>query len=160
MFLIHDQELELETSEIYFIIGLSHRGELIQLYGGKPTGVSVNMILAEHCPETLKSKSGKVDIMTIHDLVLKVLLLTINRVVGAQASHESNKSKFQYDIDCMSLTIFNWVESMKVNMKHQLSKCKAGNLRKFGYGYVLVTFFLEWIPLFHYQLEDVNPPRP
>lgn len=67
--------------------------------------------------------------MTIQDLVLRVLLLTINRVDGAQAQHETNKSKFQYAIDCTVPTIFNRVEAMKVNMKCQLSKAKVGNLK-------------------------------
>ena len=85
----------------------------------------MNTLLVELCPEALKSKSGKVDIMTINDLLMKVLLLTINRVDGDQALHESNESKFYYVIDFTALTIFNWVEAMKVNMKRQFSKPKA-----------------------------------
>lgn len=107
VFVIHDQELELETSDIYFITELSRIGEPVQLYGGKHIRVNVNTPLAKHCLEALKSKSCKVDIITIGDLVLKVLLLTINKVVGAQALNESNKSKFQYAIDCMAATVFN-----------------------------------------------------
>lgn len=36
VFVIHDQEFELETLDIYFITRLSRRGETIQLYGGRP----------------------------------------------------------------------------------------------------------------------------
>ena len=150
--MIGDQELEIETSDIYFITGLFRRGEPVQLYGDRPIRVSVNTLLAKHCPEAMKFKRSKVDIMTIGDPVLKVLLLTINRVVEAQALHESNKSKFQYTIDCMMPTVFNWVEAMKVNMKRELFKCKVGNLRQFGYRSILVALCLEQIPLFHYQL--------
>lgn len=127
--MIWDQNLELETSYIYFITELSRRGEPVNLYGSKPIGESVNMMFVEHFPEVLKSKSRKVDNMIIGDLVLKVLLLTINRVVGVQALHESNNSKFQYVIDYTMSIVFNWVESMKVNMKNQLSKAKVGNLK-------------------------------
>lgn len=76
--MIHDKEMELETSNIYFIIRLSCRGEPIQLYGGRPIGASVNMLLSQHFPGALKSASSKIEIMTINDLVLKVILLTIN----------------------------------------------------------------------------------
>ena len=108
------------------------------------------MLLAEHCPKALKSKSGKVEIATIRDLTLRVLLLTINRVAGSQAVHETNKSKFLYAIDCAAPTIFNWAKAMKINIKRQLTKSKAGNLKKFCYGSILVTFFLERVLLFQY----------
>lgn len=85
VFMIRDQELELETSDIYFITGLSQRGEPVNLYGSRPIGASVIMLLAEHCLEALKLKSDKIEIMNFWDLVLRVLLLTINIVVGAQA---------------------------------------------------------------------------
>lgn len=49
---------------------------------------------------------------------------------------------------------------MKVNMKHQFSKAKAGNLKQFRYGSILVIFLLEQIPLFHYYLTEVNLPLP
>lgn len=106
-FMIRDQELELETSDIYFIIGLSQIGDPVNLYGSRPIGASVTMLLVEHYLEALKLKSDKIEIMTVRDLVLRVLLLTITKVAGAQAQHETNKSKFQYVIDCMSPTIFN-----------------------------------------------------
>lgn len=83
IFIIGDQELELETSDIYFITGLSRRGEQVNLYGPQPIGTSISMLIAEHFPEALKSKSGKIEIATIRDLTLRVLLLTINRVAGS-----------------------------------------------------------------------------
>lgn len=67
--------------------------------------------------------------MSIDNLVLKALPLTTNKVAGVQALHDSNKSKFQYAIDCTVPTIFNLAEAMKVNMKRQLSKAKGGNLK-------------------------------
>ena len=79
VFVIYDQELELETLDIYFITRLCHGGGLVQLYGAKP----IDILLGEHCPEALKSKTNKDGIMTINYLLLKVLLLTTNRVVGA-----------------------------------------------------------------------------
>lgn len=92
--IINDEELELETLDIYFIERLSQRGELVNLYALRLIGGSVNMLHAEHCLQALKSKSGKIKIMTIWDLMLRVLLFTINRVVVSQAPNELNKSNF------------------------------------------------------------------
>lgn len=117
VFVIHDQELGLETSNIYFITGLSRRVEPVQLYGGRSIGASVNMLLAQHCLGARKSTNGKIDIMTINELVLKVILLTINSVAGDQALHESKKSCFQYVMDYLAPTVFKWAKAMKVNMK-------------------------------------------
>ena len=146
--MIHDQELELETLDIYFIVGLSRRGEPVNLYGSRPIGASITILHVEHFPEAHKSKSGKIEISSVRDLTLRVLLLAINNVAGSQAERETNKSKFLYAIDCTSPTIFNWAEAMKMNIKHQLSKAKVGNLKKFGSGSTVVTFFLERVPLF------------
>lgn len=157
--MICDQELELETSDIYFITGLSQRGDRVNLYGSRTIGASVTVLLAEHCLEALKSNSGKIEIMIVWDITLRVLLLTINRVTGAQV-HETKNSKFQYAINYTMPTILNWAKAMKINMKRQLSKAKVGKLKQFFYRSVLVTFFLERVPLFHYQLAEVELPLP
>jgi len=156
IFIIGDYELKLETSNIYFITGLSRRGEPVNLYGSQPIGASISMLLAKHCLEALKSKRGKIEIATVLDLTLRVLLLTINRVAGSQVVHETNKSKFLYSIDFTTSTFFNWVEAMNINIKHQLTKSKVGNLKKFFFGSVLMTFSLEQVPLFQYQLAEVD----
>jgi len=77
-------------------------------------------------------------------------MLTINRVVRSQAEHETNKSKFLYAIDYTTPTIFNSAEAMKTNMKCQLSKAKVGNMKNFCFGSMLVTIFLEQVPLFQF----------
>lgn len=91
VFMICDQELEFETLDIYFITGLSQRGELVNIYGSRPIGESVTMLLAEQRPEALKSKTGNIDIMIVRYIALRVLLLTLNKVVWAQAYHQTNK---------------------------------------------------------------------
>lgn len=63
-------------------------------------------------------------------------------------------------MDCLTPTVFNWCEGLLANMKNQLTKCKTGCLKQFGYGSILVTFFLEHVPLFHYQWIEVDDPTP
>jgi len=52
--MIHDQELDLENSNIYLIIELPRRGEPVNLYGLRPIGESVTMLLADPYPKALK----------------------------------------------------------------------------------------------------------
>ena len=52
-----------------------------------------------------------------------------------------------YALECMAPTIFNWREGLLVNLKYHLTKCLRGELEQFGYGVVMVSFFLEQVPL-------------
>jgi hypothetical protein len=38
-------------------------------------------------------------------------------------------------------------------MKKQLTKCRSGGLKQFGYGSILVSFFLERVPVLCLQVE-------
>jgi hypothetical protein len=64
----------------------------------------------------------------------------------------------------MAPTMFNWCEGLLENMKDQLTKCKTGRLKQFGYGSILVSFFLERVPTMRLQRkeweEDPNPRDP
>ena len=83
IFVIGDQQLDLETSDIYFITELSRRGEIVNLHEPRLIGTSISTFLTKNFPEALKSKSGKIEISIVQDLTFRVLLLTINRVVGS-----------------------------------------------------------------------------
>ena len=48
-----------------------------------------------------------------------------------------------YALDAMGPTIFNWDEEFLVTFKEKLTKCCHGELKQFGYGTILVSFFLE-----------------
>ena len=52
-----------------------------------------------------------------------------------------------YVVECMAPTIFNWSEGLLVILKDQLTKFRRGELKKFGYGVGVVSFFLEIFPL-------------
>ena len=80
VFRLRDQTLELDVSDVYFITGLSQRGASPILTGSRPSREKIGEVKARVCPEAQFGKnSAKVDIATIHDLVLKVILFTITR---------------------------------------------------------------------------------
>ena len=51
-----------------------------------------------------------------------------------------------YAVECMRPTIYDWSTTLLSNMKHQLSECKVGRIRKFGFNSILSTFFFERVP--------------
>ena len=65
-------------------------------------------------------------------------------------------------IECLEPKIFNWSSAVLVNLKDQLSRCRNGKQKLFGYGSILVSFFLERVPLLrpHMVLPPPSPTEP
>ena len=117
-FTLRDQELEIDFSNSYFIIGLSQRGDTPVLTSTRPTMENMSMVINMVCPGAQKgSGSGKLDIQIILDLALKVVLHTITQVAGSQAPHEAKKTHLLLVIDFLTSTIFNSAKAMTINMK-------------------------------------------
>ena len=130
VFKLRDQVLELEVSDVYFITELSRRGPVPILIGSRPSGENMEQVMARVCPRTrIGLGSGKVDIHTVEDLALRVVLHTITRAAGSQDPHEATKSQLILASECMSPTLFDWATAVTVNMKRQLTKCKQAKLK-------------------------------
>jgi hypothetical protein len=67
------------------------------------------------------------------------------------APHMSLQIHFQCAIECMEPRVFNWCEGLLKNMKKQLTKCGTDRLKQFGYGSILVSLFLERVPILYLQ---------
>ena len=117
-FKLRDQVLELEVSDFYFLIGLSRRGPIPIMIGTRPFGENMLMAMERVCPGAQTgSGSGKVDIHTVPDLALRVVLHTITRAVGSQAPHEATKIQLLLASECMNPTIFDWATAVTMNIK-------------------------------------------
>ena len=56
--------------------------------------------------------------------------------------------------------MFNWADVVLHSIRKQLTKCRRGDLKQFGYGSLLVSFFLERVPLLSLQVEwNLTAPR-
>jgi hypothetical protein len=42
--------------------------------------------------------------------------------------------------------VYSWCTLLLANMKSQLTECKMGIKRKFGFASILCSFFSEWVP--------------
>ena len=50
-------------------------------------------------------------------------------------------------LECMDPKIFNWSEALIMSLKDQLTKFCWGDFEKFGYSSIVVSFFLDRVPL-------------
>lgn len=94
IFIIGDQELELEVANIYIITGLSRRAERIQLFRTHRGGESTSALIRRHFPGEETKMSGKVKIMTVDNLPLRMILHTMAHIAKSQALHYISKSQF------------------------------------------------------------------
>jgi hypothetical protein len=80
-------------------------------------------------------------------------------MAGSSTPHMALHIYFQYVIECTDPRVFNWADAVLRSIKRQLTKCRQGNLEQFRYRYLLVSFFLERVPLLRLQV-DWNIPGP
>jgi hypothetical protein len=60
----------------------------------------------------------------------------------------------------MNPWVFNWCEGLLKNLKKQLAKCRSGWLKQFGYRSILVSLFLEMVPILCLQHVEWGIPAP
>ena len=130
VFKLRDQVLEPEVSDVYFIIGLSRRGLVPIFTSSRPSSENMEQLMARVClGARTGSGSGKVDIHTVQDLALRVVLHTIVWATGSQAPHEATKAQLILASKCMSPTLFDWATAVTTNIKKQLTRCKQVKIR-------------------------------
>jgi hypothetical protein len=73
------------------------------------------------------------------------------QIINSHSLHMDLQSYFHYAIDCTEPRVFNWCDGLLHSIKSQLTKSKNGELKQFGYGSILASFFLERFP--HLRLQ-------
>ena len=93
--------LTIDVEDIYFLIGLSHKGIPVVLIGPQGGEQSIDDMNDDHCSIGTHLVCGKIPIKHIIDRQLSTITFTIEKVAGTRAAC------LRYAIECMSPTIFN-----------------------------------------------------
>jgi hypothetical protein len=153
VFNVRAHTLTIDIEDIYFLTGLSGRGSYVSLTGSRRGGLKMSEYCRQYCVPEAERQRGKVAIWGVTDLTLHTIFFTIARMVGSVAPHMALESYFQYAIECTEPRVFNWADAVLRSLKKQLTKCRRGDLKQFGYGSLLVSFFCERVPVFRLQAE-------
>ena len=78
---------------------------------------------------------------------LSTVSFIIEKVVGRMDSHQMTRAHMLYALECMDPKIFNRSEALIMSLKDQLTKCHWGDFEMFGYSAIVVSFFLDRVPL-------------
>ena len=102
----------------------------------------------------------KIPIKAVVDGPLRTILFTMHRVVGSQGVHQASRVHMLYAIEAMAPIVFNWVEYLLLIFKDQVTKCRQGELKQFGFGSILACFFFERVPQMRPQVVFTELRRP
>jgi len=143
MFNLQGETLELTVEDIYFITGLSQRGALVNLEGTSRGGdpLSVQNYVDMFCTLGTQKRGSSVIIADIQDFTLQVLASTIVRLSGSSGLHMATRNQMRVAVDCFRGALYDWCSRVLPIMKRQLSDCRRGRRKFFGYASILVAFF-------------------
>ena len=145
MFDLQGETLEITTEDMYFITGLSQRGALVNLDGTDKGDdpLSIQNYIDVFCTPGTQKRGSCVPIAHIRDFTLQVLTSTIVRITGSSSLHLATQNQIRLAVDCMHGALYDCCLGVVPIMKRQLSDCKRGRRKNFGYSSILVTFYFE-----------------
>ena len=89
-FMLEGQSLVPTTEDIYFLTGLSRRGEPVN-FQTFPTGPSkVSELIAEYCEAGTDCRGSSVPVSKITNLALQTILLLIGWITSSSAVHQAS----------------------------------------------------------------------
>ena len=109
--------------------------------GGDP--LSVQNYIDIYCEPGTQKRCIYIPIVHIHNFPLQVLMSTIVRVAGSLSLHLATQNQMRLAVDCMQGALYDWCSGVIPIMRKQLSDCKRGRKKNFGYSSMLVAFLFE-----------------
>ena len=92
-FLVGDQLLDIEVDDIYFLIGLSHRGERVEFNDREGGGELVESYIKDLCANGTHRQGGKLSIQHVMDIPLRTILYTMTCIADSTSAHLDSKSQ-------------------------------------------------------------------
>jgi hypothetical protein len=89
---------------------------------------------------------SQLPIREINNISLNIVVLVLTRITGLASLHQASRPLMFYVVECLRPTIYDWCTSLLANMKSQLTECKEGSKRNFGFASILCNFFFERVP--------------
>jgi hypothetical protein len=142
-FMLEGQSLVPTTEDIYFLTGLSRRGEPVN-FRTFPSGPhSISELIGLYCEAGTERSSSQVPISKITDLLLQAIVLLIGWMTGSAALHQASRAQMNCAVQCLNAQIFDWSTTLLDCMKRQLTDCRLRTQRNFGFRTILCSFFFE-----------------
>jgi hypothetical protein len=87
-FNLDGQPLRIEVEDIYFLTGLSHRGEVVNLKSWKAgSGMNIEDYIATHCITGTNKVGSQLPIRAINNMSLNIVVLVLAWITGSASLH-------------------------------------------------------------------------
>ena len=120
-FLVGDQYLDIEVDDIYFLTGLSCRGEMVEFCGQGGGGEPVESYIRDLCAKGTFRQGGKLPIQHVTDIPLCTILYTVTGIAGSTSTHLASKRQVMISIRTIDGVVFDWCSGLLTNLKDQLT---------------------------------------
>ena len=108
--------------------------------------LSVQNYINIYCELGTRKRGSCIPIVHIRNFPLQVLAITIVRVAGSSSLHLATRNQMRLAVDCIQGALYDWCSGVIPIMRKQLSDCKRGRRKNFGYSSMLVAFFFKGVP--------------
>jgi hypothetical protein len=105
-FMLEGKSLVPTTEDIYFLTGLSRRGEPVNFRTFPAEPLNISELIALNCEVGTNRLSSQVPISKITDLLLQEILLLIGWITGSAALHQASHTQMNCAIQCLNAQIF------------------------------------------------------
>jgi hypothetical protein len=123
-FMLEEKSLVPTTEDIYFLTGLSRRGEHVNFRTFPAGPLNIADLIALHCEVGTNCLSSQVPISKITDLSLQAILLLIGQITNFVALHQASRAQMNCSIQCLNAQIFDSSTTLLECMKRQLIDCR------------------------------------
>jgi hypothetical protein len=110
---------------------------------GARSGMNIEDYIATHCVARTEKVGSQLSIRAINNLSLKIIVLVLERITRLESLHQESRPLIFYSVECFLSMVYNWCTSLLTNMKRELTDCKQGRKRNFGFTSILCSFFFD-----------------
>ena len=121
--MVRYQALDIEVDDIYFLTGLSRRGQSVYFDGRGGGGESVDSYVSDLCVEGTRKQVEKLPIQHVTNIPLETILFTVARLAGSASAHLDSKSQILISLRAINGVVFDSCSSLLANLKDQLTRC-------------------------------------
>jgi hypothetical protein len=145
-FMLEHQSLNPMIEDIYFLTGLSQRGDPINFYTFPSGPHNIVELIGLYCDARTNKIGTQVTINKINNLSLKLIVLLIGHITRSTTLHQASRAHMHYVVQCLNAQVFDWSMTLLDCMKRQLTECHMWRHRNFGFGTILCAFLFERVP--------------
>ena len=110
--------LSIEIEDIYFITGLSRRGEVVNLRSRRPGGgLTIDEYIVVYYFPDMEKVGSQISTKSIQVLGMKAILWALGRMASLASLHQASRPLMFYAVECMRPTVYDWSTMLLSNMK-------------------------------------------